>query len=506
MNHDKMIFTILLASGLCACGLKIKGELPADGSSSCDPGQTLCDDGCVDTQTDRSNCGSCGNVCTDPLAECVGGQCRCADPFVECGGHCVDTRFDKNNCGSCGDRCDDMATCENGVCKCASGFTDCSGSCVNTDTDNQNCGSCGNACVSPKVCNGSGMCAAECESGYTLCDEAYCADTLNDPLNCGGCHNACPAGHAIPECRAGVCYLNCDANYVDLNRDIADGCECHSTPEICNNYDDDCNGSPDDIFTCTEGEIRNCTEYGSCTGLQQCVGPACEWNSCSNPAWNCYNPGGTEGCGNCGTRTCSSSCQWGPCVGEGCSPGSTQPCGRCNSGTKTCTSSCTWGACAGETGCSPGSTQPCGRCNSGTQTCTSSCTWGACAGETGCSPGSTQPCGRCNSGTQTCTSSCTWGACAGETGCSPGSTQPCGRCNSGTQICNSSCTWDTCTGEVGCVPGSTQCYNPPGNDCIQTCQPDCTWSCTTDCTGTQNDCLNCSGILKCCDTTCGDCL
>jgi hypothetical protein len=55
---------------------------------TCSAGQSCCDDTCLDTTTDPSNCGGCGNVCPAGQ-ECVGGACqspRCAPPTFDCGG------------------------------------------------------------------------------------------------------------------------------------------------------------------------------------------------------------------------------------------------------------------------------------------------------------------------------------------------------------------------------------------------------------------------------------
>ncbi|MBX3273433.1 MAG: hypothetical protein KF729_24430 [Sandaracinaceae bacterium] len=40
-------------------------------------GQTRCGDACVNTITDRMNCGGCGNVCAEGQS-CLGGMCRAA--------------------------------------------------------------------------------------------------------------------------------------------------------------------------------------------------------------------------------------------------------------------------------------------------------------------------------------------------------------------------------------------------------------------------------------------
>uniref|UniRef100_A0A093UQA8 Uncharacterized protein n=1 Tax=Talaromyces marneffei PM1 TaxID=1077442 RepID=A0A093UQA8_TALMA len=54
-----------------------------DGTPNC------CGGNCVNTQTDETNCGTCGHHCTAAAPEC-------------CGGTCTDTQTDALNCGMCG--------------------------------------------------------------------------------------------------------------------------------------------------------------------------------------------------------------------------------------------------------------------------------------------------------------------------------------------------------------------------------------------------------------------
>ncbi|CAL9185191.1 unnamed protein product [Musa hybrid cultivar] len=64
------------------------------------PGQRCCGDRCVDTGSDRFNCGECGRLCKFTQA--------C------CGGKCVNLAVDKKHCGSCFNRCN--KTCLYGLC------------------------------------------------------------------------------------------------------------------------------------------------------------------------------------------------------------------------------------------------------------------------------------------------------------------------------------------------------------------------------------------------------
>jgi len=80
-----------------------------------------CDGQCVDPQTDRANCGACGNAC--PADEsCVSGVCLlpCEGGLTACpdGGEqaCVDTDADETNCGACGLDCRAGRPCVGGHC------------------------------------------------------------------------------------------------------------------------------------------------------------------------------------------------------------------------------------------------------------------------------------------------------------------------------------------------------------------------------------------------------
>ena len=127
---------------------------------SCQPGETLCTDTCVDTNTDESNCGQCGTVCA--LGDsCVSGACisPCQPGETVCSDTCVDTNTDESNCGQCGTVCALGDSCVSGACisPCQPGETVCSDTCVDTNTDESNCGQCGTVCALGDSCV-SGAC------------------------------------------------------------------------------------------------------------------------------------------------------------------------------------------------------------------------------------------------------------------------------------------------------------------------------------------------------------
>ncbi|MHB8879107.1 MAG: MXAN_6577-like cysteine-rich protein, partial [Myxococcaceae bacterium] len=78
-------------------------------------GQSLCNGVCRSLQTDRFNCGTCGNVCQNPLV-CTSGVCSCQPGLTRCGSACVNTVYDRNNCGGCGIVCASNLVCLNSVC------------------------------------------------------------------------------------------------------------------------------------------------------------------------------------------------------------------------------------------------------------------------------------------------------------------------------------------------------------------------------------------------------
>lgn len=113
--------------------------------------------------------------------------------------------------------------------------------------------------------------------------------------------------------------------------------------------------------------------FGACTGVstkrhsEPCGNCGTKTREClSDGMWGPFgdcgsgecSPGATRNmpCGLCGTRkdSCSAACVWqqGSCTNQGvCTPGQREPCGNthqtCTRGTRTCTSGCQWGGCVG---------------------------------------------------------------------------------------------------------------------------------------------------------------
>ena len=145
--------------------------------------------GCTDVLTDPANCGTCGNLCPSNLS-CIAGLCEAASCTGQtngtgcgaggtnecCGGTCVDSQTDPSNCGSCGAHCSGAETCAGGRCgfdTCTLALQgdpchlpaseewdtgDCCGaSCVDITTDSANCGGCNLPCATGTTCT-NGAC------------------------------------------------------------------------------------------------------------------------------------------------------------------------------------------------------------------------------------------------------------------------------------------------------------------------------------------------------------
>src|SRR5260370_37053635 len=103
---------------------------------------------CVDTMTDRGNCGGCGNRCLASQI-CQSGKCACPAGEKLCGSGasqaCVVLSSDQNNCGACGTVCTGGKLCQSSVCGCPAGYHNCSGTCLPDNSTSTS--SCGRTCA-----------------------------------------------------------------------------------------------------------------------------------------------------------------------------------------------------------------------------------------------------------------------------------------------------------------------------------------------------------------------
>jgi hypothetical protein len=203
------------------------------------PNDTCCAGQCVDTNTDRGNCGRCNLFCSG-MTEC-------------CLGVCTDTQMDPENCGSCGYTCTfPLDTC-------------CWGHCVDVRIDPGNCGDCGAECATNIPCQ-EGTCGAQgIHCGDTTCDfweELCCYGSAGI-----GCY---PAG----ECAARI--VECDDNsdcgdqlYCCLvdNTQYVTQCGYDCTSLVCSSAAYCAQNAPDKLHCCTsdfDGQLVNVCQAESC--------------------------------------------------------------------------------------------------------------------------------------------------------------------------------------------------------------------------------------------------
>jgi hypothetical protein len=282
-------------------------------ATTCNPGFADCDgnaaNGCeVDTRTNASSCGRCGNVCPSAggSAACVAGSCTltCSGGRGDCDGtptNGCETNFSSSNtnCGRCGNTCGAGLTCTDGVCLlsgCASGLTLCGGACVDLNTDASHCGACPRACVLPNAvpaCFAGACIVGACAAGFGDCDGVAAngceANTRSSTSSCGACGSVCPVPqNSIPTCSSGACGINCASGFGNCDGSNANGCE--ASLQTSNTNCGACGRACTAGQTCSAG---SCVA-GSCgTGLTLCSAGACR-DLASDPA----------NCGACG-RACA---------------------------------------------------------------------------------------------------------------------------------------------------------------------------------------------------------
>jgi hypothetical protein len=179
---------------VCVNGECVGGDGTGTGTGGAPPctcplGETCCDGGCVDLNTDEAHCGRCDTVCP-PGQEC-------------CDGACKDLQFDPRNCGECGRRCPLGQVCANGRCgrECPPELELCDGRCVDTKgEDYYNCGRCGRTCDHLTTASDPACCGGECVD-------------LVRPQHCGACFRECRAPCACFADREG--HGKCVGGYLD---------------------------------------------------------------------------------------------------------------------------------------------------------------------------------------------------------------------------------------------------------------------------------------------------
>ncbi|MBI5534466.1 MAG: hypothetical protein HY898_17205 [Deltaproteobacteria bacterium] len=366
--------------------------------TSCDNNWADCDNnaanGCeVNLLDDVNNCTTCGNKCTSTngTPSCNGGKCgiSCPTGSGDCDGvfatGCeVNTNSDVSNCGKCGHVCSAIHStpaCTNGSCSltCTGGWADCDADASNgceTDLVNDvlHCGGCGTPCIGINATDMTcvaGECVNTCVVGFGDCDgdpHNGCETmTSNDLAHCGTCGVLCNPSHAQgANCIGGVCTATCLAGWDDCDGNLVlNGCETNllADPDHCGSCSTACSHVHVTTPSCNSGSCNSpcATGWADCDGNLQTTGCeqniATDVNHCGSCTTKCSTLNGTPGCGGgqC-SITCTSGfadCNNNP-GGDGCEINLKNDPVHCGTCTTNCTTSlpphttsgtCTTGAC-----------------------------------------------------------------------------------------------------------------------------------------------------------------
>ncbi len=487
--------------------------------TSCPVGQKPCNGVCVDTTSDRNNCGGCGNTCLSGQ-ECSGSQCvPCNNECTQGSKRCVAGTTDQfQSCGDPdGDTCLEWGppqTCPTGqICQNGSCVVSCTDECFEVGTqacdkdgangwrtcgdyDADDCLDWGplNACPTGQVCQ-NGSCVSSCTNTCTPANDTRCATTpRNGVETCGdynqdGClewggYYACPTGETC-DTRTKQCSPDCSDDCTTGQR-MCDG----NGYRTCGQHDGDVCLDWSDVTNCQSWETCD-PQTGTCKtacadactqGQRRCNGTIVEL--CAN--WNadpCLEYGTLETCGTgykCENGACVEDCQ-NECTTQGArecrTDGQGKPgyvvCGNWDQ--DSCLEWNTITLCQSGESCSAGqcSATCTDECAVGQKECVGNSGWRAC-GEAGdgdscrdwLSVTACQSWEVCDPNTVTCVTNCT-------DACGPANSRRCTSDNTGYETCGN---WDqdpclewsgptSCgTGRV-CEPATGQCRDDCSDEC-----------------------------------------
>ncbi len=337
-----------------ACGqacTNAHGTTACSGSQcqpTCDGGWGNCDgdrfNGCEQNLANSvAHCGGCGQACTNAhgTTACTGGSCvpTCANGWSDCDGVAANgcetnTNSDNSNCGSCGELCSNpggSASCSGGICQvgCNAGRADCDGNpnngCETNTTNNaSHCGGCNNACLNAHgstTCSGS-QCLPTCSLGWGNCDgdgNNGCETNVQSSVaHCGGCNLGCTNAHGSTACSNGVCQPTCATGFADCDGNPRNGCETDIRTSTGN-----CGGCG---LACTNANGGTSCVNGACSPVCSAGAGNCDGNANNGCETNLNN--NTSHCGSCGNG-CTNSHGGTACVAGNCSPSCAAPWAVC---------------------------------------------------------------------------------------------------------------------------------------------------------------------------------
>ena len=244
---------------------------------------------CVNTQSDVTNCGGCGQACA------AGQGC--------CRSVCSDLTTNQN-CGTCSNTCLAPNTCGGGgipeVCGCT---PNCAGKTCGDNNCGGSCGTC--SAANCETCNGSGTCVSMCSGSTPHCCGGTC-------LQCCSASDCPSATCSTAACTNGTCTLTPIAGCCISDSQCDDGNPC--TTDTCNTQTNTCShtpvadGTPCAGGTCRGGTCVPCTVSGLqcttnteccshlCCGGLCCSGQCCEGIRCQPTGTVCCNDGSGRAC------------------------------------------------------------------------------------------------------------------------------------------------------------------------------------------------------------------
>lgn len=389
-----------------------------------------------------------------------------------CNGICADTNSDPTNCGTCGYTCAQGTVCFGGLC-----LSSCGNSKVQTgeecdDGNRNNDDGCSSTCQKEPgfSCTGEpSVCTSRCGDGVKAPNE-QCDD--GDTSSSDGCSATCQieSGYACTG-EPSVCTIVCGDGVVlgtetcdDGNTNNNDGCSSTCAKET--GYS--CTGAPSTCQTICGDGIKAGNEACDDTGTAN--GDGCSSTCAVESGYSCTGTPSTctPVCGD-GIKKGNEACDDGDTLGgDGCSATCTVESGYACTGTpSTCTTTCGDGIKAGNEACDDGNL-------SNLDGCTSTCTV-----KTGYTCNNASP--------NVCTTSCGDGIRAGTEACDDGDTTSGDGCSatcvkeagyscdlSVPNVCTTSCGDGVKAGTEAC--DDSNLFN--GDGCSSTCAVESGYTCT----------------------------